>query len=382
MIKLIILSIAIFQGVLMSLILLFSPFFKSRANKFLAFAILSLSWSLLKITLDITEVVAVYPLLVVLENIDTEALLPVFIYLFIAAQVDNAPVNPKKVYWLFIPALASTLVFNFVEFTMSGEFTSEMYFFDILGGLLVLCMFIVFIIFYPLILIKTYKVIQYAKDKNEKKWLTYLWYFEVAILGLLMLLVIISPAIESDIVNALQTLALLSTILIHWVAYSGIYKLKLVNDRKKINRLFFAQVSNDASPLPNKMVTPIKTEDIKTQTTITADNIYFQKLEKLCTVDKIYRDHTLDRNAVAALLNISPSYVSQIVNAITGYNFSTYINRYRVAEIKKIIVNEEFQNYSLLAIGLECGFSSKTTFHNSFKKITGMTPNAYRKLHK
>ncbi|WP_405201436.1 helix-turn-helix domain-containing protein [Dokdonia sp. LLG6352-1] len=382
MIKLIILSIAIFQGVLMSLILLFSPFFKSRANKFLAFAILSLSWSLLKITLDITEVVAVYPLLVVLENIDTEALLPVFIYLFIAAQVDNAPVNPKKVYWLFIPALASTLVFNFVEFTMSGEFTSEIYVFDILGGLLVLCMFIVFIIFYPLILIKTYKVIQYAKDKNEKKWLTYLWYFEVAILGLLMLLVIISTAIESDVINALQTLALLSTILIHWVAYSGIYKLKLVNDRKKINRLFFSQVSNDASPLPNKMVTPIKTEDIKTQTTITADNIYFQKLEKLCTVDKIYRDHTLDRNAVAALLNISPSYVSQIVNAITGYNFSTYINRYRVAEIKKIIVNEEFQNYSLLAIGLECGFSSKTTFHNSFKKITGMTPNAYRKLHK
>ncbi|WP_375252949.1 helix-turn-helix domain-containing protein [Dokdonia donghaensis] len=382
MIKLIILSIAIFQGVLMSLILLFSPFFKSRANKFLAFAILSLSWSLLKITLDITEVVAVYPLLVVLENIDTEALLPVFIYLFIAAQVDDAPVNPKKLYWLFIPALASTLVFNFVEFTMSGEFTSEIYVFDILGGLLVLCMFIVFIIFYPLILIKTYKVIQYAKDKNEKKWLTYLWYFEVAILGLLMLLVIISPVIESDVINALQTLALLSTILIHWVAYSGIYKLKLVNDRKKINRLFFSQVSNDASPLPNKMVTPIKTEDIKTQTTITADNIYFQKLEKLCTVDKIYRDHTLDRNAVAALLNISPSYVSQIVNAITGYNFSTYINRYRVAEIKKIIVNEEFQNYSLLAIGLECGFSSKTTFHNSFKKITGMTPNAYRKLHK
>lgn len=382
MIKLIILSIAIFQGVLMSLILLFSPFFKSRANKFLAFAILSLSWSLLKITLDITEVVAVYPLLVVLENIDTEALLPVFIYLFIAAQVDDAPINPKKVYWLFIPALASTLVFNFVEFTMSGEFTSEIYVFDILGGLLVLCMFIVFIIFYPLILIKTYKVIQYAKDKNEKKWLTYLWYFEVAILGLLMLLVIISPAIESDVINALQTLALLSTILIHWVAYSGIYKLKLVNDRKKINRLFFSQILNDASPLPNKMVTPIKTEDIKTQTTITADNIYFQKLEKLCTVDKIYRDHTLDRNAVAALLNISPSYVSQIVNAITGYNFSTYINRYRVAEIKKIIVNEEFQNYSLLAIGLECGFSSKTTFHNSFKKITGMTPNAYRKLHK
>ncbi|WP_452601463.1 helix-turn-helix domain-containing protein [Pontimicrobium sp. MEBiC06410] len=74
--------------------------------------------------------------------------------------------------------------------------------------------------------------------------------------------------------------------------------------------------------------------------------------------------------------------MSQLINTVTGENFSTYINRYRVEAVKRIILDPEFDNYSLLAIGLECGFSSKTTFHNSFKKMTGMTPNAYRKKHK
>jgi YesN/AraC family two-component response regulator len=81
------------------------------------------------------------------------------------------------------------------------------------------------------------------------------------------------------------------------------------------------------------------------------------------------------------MLNISPSYISQIVNSSTGNNFATYINHYRVEDAKKFILDKEFQNYSLLAIGLECGFSSKTTYYNSFKKITGLTPNAYRKKH-
>ena len=63
---------------------------------------------------------------------------------------------------------------------------------------------------------------------------------------------------------------------------------------------------------------------------MTADNLYFQKLEILCKDDHIYTDNTLNREKVAQKLGISTGYVSQIINTVTGDNFAFYINQYRL----------------------------------------------------
>ncbi|MCB0580714.1 MAG: helix-turn-helix domain-containing protein, partial [Phaeodactylibacter sp.] len=39
--------------------------------------------------------------------------------------------------------------------------------------------------------------------------------------------------------------------------------------------------------------------------------------------------------------------------------------------------DENYRHYSILAIGLECGFANKTTFNRTFKKMTGLTPSEY-----
>jgi len=111
---------------------------------------------------------------------------------------------------------------------------------------------------------------------------------------------------------------------------------------------------------------------------ITADNLYFQKLELLCKEQHIYTDSTLNREKVAEKLGISAGYVSQIVNTITGDNFAHYINQYRVEAVKEMILNSDYENYNLLAMGLESGFTSKATFYKAFKKVTGQTPNEYK----
>ncbi|MEG2101297.1 MAG: helix-turn-helix transcriptional regulator, partial [Flavobacterium sp.] len=111
---------------------------------------------------------------------------------------------------------------------------------------------------------------------------------------------------------------------------------------------------------------------------ITADNLYFQKLELLCKEQHIYTDSTLNREKVAEQLGISAGYVSLIINTITGDNFANYINNYRVEAVKEMISNSDYENYNLLAMGLESGFTSKTTFYKAFKKVTGQTPNEYK----
>lgn len=382
MIKLTLLNIAIFQGIVIGTILLKSPFFKSKANKYLAFAIFSLSYSLLNIVMDITNVFKFYPILKFIDKIDATMLFPVFIFFFVLHQVDHPKKHSKKLRWLYAPFIISTIILSLISSLDVNE-EASLDFTAFLSIILLIIFFLLILFFIPFILSKTYKCIQYSKNVNEKKWLTNLWYFEVTLLSSLIVFMISSPFFIEHISNALQIIALFATLLTHWIAYSGVYKLKLANEQEHIRELL-SNLTPKITPdhIEDTLPTANDIKIIKEEKSLSKENTYFQKLETLCKEQKIYRDSSLDRNAVAKMLNISPSYVSQIVNSITGDNFASYINRYRVEELKVLLLDEEFDNYSLLAIGLECGFSSKTTFYNSFKKITGMTPNAYKKANK
>ena len=72
--------------------------------------------------------------------------------------------------------------------------------------------------------------------------------------------------------------------------------------------------------------------------------------------------------------------LSRALNLGLGTNFNDFVNGFRVAEIQRRM-QEEDPNASrpLLELALECGFSSKTSFNRSFKKLAGETPTAYRR---
>ncbi|WP_320051691.1 helix-turn-helix domain-containing protein [uncultured Acetobacteroides sp.] len=104
---------------------------------------------------------------------------------------------------------------------------------------------------------------------------------------------------------------------------------------------------------------------------------HHQKLLELMQADKLYLESKLSLSVLAVRLDVSVNHLSQIINQYEGKNFYDFINEYRVEEFKERAVATCNQHLSILAIALDSGFSSKSSFNLVFKKHTGITPSQY-----
>ncbi|RKR11880.1 AraC-like DNA-binding protein [Flavobacterium sp. 90] len=377
----ILLSIAIFQGIVLGFIILKSPLFYSIANKYLSYAIFTLSLLILNLVLERLELYEPFPVLRFIDDIEWMFVFPVFIFLFIVHQVNHPIRNSKKNRLLFIPFIYSTVTNVFYDCDVVAHiFKIPVSVKSAIESLKDLDFFII-LLFLPFMAIYTYRFIKFSKDKQEKKWITFFWIQAFIIPVSWLLAILVYFAFQYDVSNCMVLLALFSTLLIHLTSYYGIFKYRLASDQEGIASLLNKKIPACAEDFSENIILK-KESEINNLELLTKENPHFKKLEILFEVHQIYRDHTLNREKVAEQLGISAGYVSQVVNAITGDNFANYINNYRVEAVKKMILDSEYEKYSLLAIGLESGFTSKTTFHNAFKKATGMTPNTYRNTHK
>ena len=78
-------------------------------------------------------------------------------------------------------------------------------------------------------------------------------------------------------------------------------------------------------------------------------------------------------------LGIPAHKLSRAINRETGSNFFQLVNRYRIDAVKRQLSEPDGKNKTLLAVALDTGFNSKSTFNLAFKRIVGMTPTQYRK---
>lgn len=101
-------------------------------------------------------------------------------------------------------------------------------------------------------------------------------------------------------------------------------------------------------------------------------------IQKYMNQDKPYLQSQLTIKDVADSLNINSKHLSQIINQQLGLNFFNYISEYRVKEVKSRIIDPRYKHLSILGIGFDCGFNSKSSFNSVFKKVTGVTPTVYK----
>ncbi|HVZ47500.1 MAG TPA: helix-turn-helix domain-containing protein, partial [Gemmatimonadaceae bacterium] len=61
-----------------------------------------------------------------------------------------------------------------------------------------------------------------------------------------------------------------------------------------------------------------------------------------------------------------------------GQTFYDFVNSYRVRDVQRRIAAGEARTRKMLALAMDAGFASKSTFNDAFRKHAGMTPSAYR----
>lgn len=105
---------------------------------------------------------------------------------------------------------------------------------------------------------------------------------------------------------------------------------------------------------------------------------YLKKLITYVEEKKPYLDRDLSIHDLANKTGIPRHYITQILNESYGRNFFTFINEYRVKEVIERFSDRRYSHYTILAIALDAGFNSKTTFNSIFKMQTGQTPSQYR----
>lgn len=82
---------------------------------------------------------------------------------------------------------------------------------------------------------------------------------------------------------------------------------------------------------------------------------------------------------IARSLGYTRSYLSTCFRRQTGMTLTRYILGEKVREAQRML---EFTDKSLSEIADLFSFSSQSHFQNVFRKITGMTPLAYRRRRK
>lgn len=163
-------------------------------------------------------------------------------------------------------------------------------------------------------------------------------------------------------------LRLSSSILIYWVGYQGFFRYTVLKDRIVLRKVI-RKTSKNSSGQKNE-ITSVISKNRGAETFISVKN-YILKEQR-------YLDPYFSLEKLAEELNMSVSGLSKTINTYSNANFSDFVNSFRVDKVKELLASKEFSEYTIVAIGLECGFNSKSTFYSAFKKNTGVTPVQYR----
>lgn len=92
--------------------------------------------------------------------------------------------------------------------------------------------------------------------------------------------------------------------------------------------------------------------------------------------EKMYADEDLTLGTLASCVHLTAHQLSEFLNERLGKNFNQFVNEYRVAEARRMLLAE--MDRTTLSIAYAVGFNSRSAFYRAFHKLTGQSPGKFR----
>ncbi len=160
-----------------------------------------------------------------------------------------------------------------------------------------------------------------------------------------------------------RLLFLVLTILIYWISYKVLSR----------SSLFF-QASPAVMALPSRRNVKYSHSSLKAEeATRIMDN-----LSSLMQEAKLFVDASLTIDTLADHLHTSRHHLSQVINERFHKTYGDYISELRLEEARRRLRDPGNLRFTIASIALDSGFSTVSSFNDSFKKQFQVTPSQYR----
>ncbi len=152
----------------------------------------------------------------------------------------------------------------------------------------------------------------------------------------------------------------------------------------------YSSLNNDSSSIKNIFNSIFNFEEMKVYLKLLFNNIAVSmstasiytiedNIEKIkLYIERNYKNN-LSMEFISSLFYMNRSYCSFLFKDKTGEKFVDYVNHLRINKAKELLVQT---NIKLYQISKSVGYDNIKYFFRIFKKLTGMTPEQYRKTDK
>ena len=361
---------AIIQGLLLSMLYIFSKRRRSLANKLLGLFLLCFVVEAMSMWLPF-DYIGSYSISQYFDLPDVKLFFPVLFLHYVLEKLGAVKKYQKFLKFHYV--LAFTVMFftlpNLILFMVNGKSIHDYFSWNTISNTFLANQYYAFIFTIIALFISIKEVLRYKNqikneysdlDMLEIKWL---WQFIFSLVPITFMwgleLIRIAFGGTGMSIYVLLTWAFI-IVFIYFVSFIAFQRKNLFEGTPEL-------VLGDEEPTEHK--TNQKNRDF---------NAMSIELQNAMKSHKYYLNQDLTIYDLSKEMEIPPRLLSTCINQKIGVNFNEWVNNYRVEKALDLLKDPSKIHYSIEGIGEDAGFKSRSAMYTAFKKMTGHSPGHFR----